>query len=106
MKSQNNKNTSYIAYIYGYGGYNVIMNCFFSKDWRVSNQNQPDISNDAELSWEPPVKSAQASLEGTNQLDYPGSQDLQFHYRVFITLYEHFITVLLSIITSYNDKQI
>ena len=86
------------------------MSCFFSKDWRVSNQNQPDISNDAELraeSWEPPVKSVQASLEGTDQLDCPGSQDLQFHYRVLlpcmsILLEFYFLLLPRTMINKYN----
>ena len=57
------------------------------------------------LSWEPPVKSVQASLEGTNQ--YLGSQDLQFHYRVLlpcmsILLQFYFLLLPRTMINKYN----
>ena len=65
----------------------------------VVNPNQSEISNDAQTrQW-----NLSKPVVGETS---PGDQDLQFHYSVFMALYEHFIRVLLSIITLFSDKQI
>ena len=68
----------------------------------MSNQNRSEISNDAELRTTSEICSSQFGR------DQPICRQprLAISLQGFITLYEHFITVLLSIITSYNDKQI
>ena len=83
----------------------LIINCSWvsRREERVSKQNQSEISNDAQLR----TSEISSSQFGRDQPTWLSRQPrLAISLQGFITLYEHFIIVLLSIITSYTDKQI